>query len=138
MAERRSDGDNKIHYLSEALGRKARTLRDGDGGGTSDGMDPRVTRLEEWAKLSETRSARMEDKLDTIVGQLAQLPSRSTLLNYFIGAVGIGLAILAAILGGLAYLDGRDAKREAPAPIIVMTPATPAAPTPPATPAAKP
>ena len=48
-------------------------LRAGGGDGTYGGMDARVTRLEQWARIADQRSARIEDKLDKLTEILGGL-----------------------------------------------------------------
>lgn len=79
-------------------------LETGGGGGDSNDMDQRVTRLEEWAKLSGERMGRVEDKLDTIIGKLGALPSRTDLIVYALTGLGVSLAVVGAIVGALAVL----------------------------------
>ena len=91
----------------------------------------RVVRLEEWAKLSEARMSRMEDKLDQIIRRLAAIPTRIDLLGAFVAA----LAVLSIVFAGLGWLETRAARTtpaSAPVPPIVIqlpaasTPSTPA------------
>lgn len=101
---------DKIVQLSDYLTKPPANLPDdeplekGGGGGDSTGMEQRVTRLEEWAKLSGERMGRVEDKLDTIIGRLGALPSRTDLIVYALTGLGVSLAVVAAIVGGLAVL----------------------------------
>lgn len=79
-------------------------LENDGGGGDSTGMDQRVTRLEEWAKLSDQRMGRVEEKLDTIIGKLGSLPSRTDLIVYALTGLGVSIAVVGAIVGALAVL----------------------------------
>jgi hypothetical protein len=93
------------------------------GGGSGGTMDTRLTRLEEWAKLSEERAKRMEDKLDDLLQLVAAQPSR---IDYFVG-LGVVFAIVALIFAGMAWLDGRQANRMTqqappPQPIVIQVP----------------
>lgn len=91
-------------------------------GGTSTGMEERVTRLEEWSKVATDRLGRIETKVDA-------LPSKTDMLTMFIAT----FAVLALVFGGLAWLDGRanryaqqqsgSTPAVAPAPIIIQLPA---------------
>jgi hypothetical protein len=95
------------------------------GGGGGDSIDTRITRLEEWAKLSEERAKRMEDKLDALLRLVSAQPSR---VDYYIG-LAVVFAIVAVIFAGMSWLDGRQASRMAqqPAPstqpIVIQVPA---------------
>lgn len=87
-------------------------------------------RLEEWAKVSDQRMARIEDKLDQLSKNVGTLPSRTDLLTGY----GIVVAIIALVFAGMSWLDGRQAARAvqyvAP-PTAVSVPASPASPAPP-------
>ena len=90
----------------------------------------RVVRLEEWAKISEARMTRMEDKLDQIIRRLAATPTRIDLLGAFVAA----LAVLSIVFAGLGWLETRAARiQPAPAPaapIVIQLPVAAAPPTP--------
>lgn len=101
----------------------AEALRSRDGGGTSGGMDERVTRLEEWAKVADSRLGRIDDKLDIVIGRLSALPSRTDLVVYTLTGLGIALAIIAAIIGGLSWLgDKQDRAQPGTPPQVIVVP----------------
>jgi len=97
------------------------------GGGDSTGMDQRVTRLEEWAKLSGERFTRIEDKLDKILTELGRLPTREAVLGYAIGGFALAAAVIGIIIGAMGWLETRasrvDTSAPAAAPMIIQLPA---------------
>jgi hypothetical protein len=120
---------------SAAVERDAATLQSGDGGGTSDGMDQRVTRLEEWAKLSDQRMGRVEDKLDglgtTLADMRAHMLTRGDIADERRQQTATAWAIAGVIVGlvsaVIAWTQLRQAERPTspanPAPIIIHVPA---------------
>ncbi|MDE4274736.1 hypothetical protein PXK58_09005 [Phaeobacter gallaeciensis] len=76
-------------------------LKSGDGGGTFDGMEARVTRLEDKmdkvdGRLTsiEVTLARIEEKLDSKPGHWAVLALNATLLGLVLAAIGFGARVL--------------------------------------------
>ena len=83
-------------------------LKSGDGGGTSDGMDSRVTKLETQMEFVRDDLREIKGDLKTIIGRLGELPTKRDLTTNTLTIVVIGLAVLAitvgGIIGGLALL----------------------------------
>ncbi|MBO9441402.1 hypothetical protein J7363_04810 [Phaeobacter italicus] len=76
-------------------------LKSGDGGGTFDGMEARVSRLEDKMDRVEGRLtsievtlARIEEKLDSKPGHWAVLALNATLLGLALAAIGFGARVL--------------------------------------------
>lgn len=103
-------------------------LRKGSGGGNSGGMDQRLTRLEEWAKISEERAGRVEGKIDGIVARISSLPSKGELIGYAIATAALLVAVVTGMVSGLGWLETRASRMQpvsAPvlaAPIIIQVP----------------
>lgn len=68
-------------------------LKSSGGGGTMDGMNERVVRLEERTELFGKQLERIVLLLDSINAKLATLPSKEFLTASIIGALAIALAI---------------------------------------------
>ena len=77
----------KLMPLGGAGGRSP--LQSGDGGGTSDGMEARVTSLEK-------RFDRFEAKLDSLIRDVAEVKGRVSAMPSTWQLVGIILAVLGA------------------------------------------
>ena len=97
-------------------------LANGDGGGHDSWME-RTVRLEEWSKMSEQRMARIEDKLDRSIDimnevkvVLAGMATKRDLANYTFAGLGLGLALMAFIIGGVI---GGLAWIKVDAPIVI-------------------
>lgn len=111
-------------------------LKPTGGDGTSGGMETRVTRLEEWAKVSDERLGRIETKIDGVALTLGKLPSRAEAIGYAVGGIAVAAAIVAIIVGAMGWLETRAARLgpPTPVPIIFQLPAAaaplPAAPIP--------
>lgn len=92
-----------------------RGLKSGDGGGTSGGMESRLTRLE----VEGEQYRRDISEIKTSLKKLDDLPTKRDLTNNTLAIVTISLAVLAitvgGIVGGLAWLD-RPAPPSAVAP----------------------
>ena len=85
---------NEVRQISESL-------KSGDGGGTFDGMEARVSRLEDKMDRVEGRLtsievtlARIEEKLDSKPGHWAVLALNATLLGLALAAIGFGVRVL--------------------------------------------
>lgn len=105
-------------------------LKPDGGGGTSDGMEERVTRLETHFEYVRKDL----DEIKTSLKKLDDLPTKRDLTNNLVAIVTIGLAVLAitigGIVGGLAFLD----RPPLPTPLDVPSRNDPIVqPTPPAT-----
>ncbi|MFY0400823.1 hypothetical protein [Brevundimonas naejangsanensis] len=97
------------------------TLKNGDGDGTSGGMDSRVTKLETQMEFVRDDLREIKGDLKTIIGRLGELPTKRDLTANTLTIVVIGLAVLAitigGIVGGLAWID----RSGAPPPTAVAS-----------------
>lgn len=84
--------------FNKAAGRSA--LQTGGGGGTFDGMEPRVKALEVRADLSDQRLGRIEGKLDELIGKVATMEGEVRRLPGYPGLITI-LGVLVAVVAAL-------------------------------------
>ncbi len=96
--------------LNEPLGRR------GSGGEPPDGVN-RLVRLEEWARLSDSRFGRIEDKLDDILRVTDKLPTRAEMIGYAVGAFAVAAAIVGIIVAAMAWLETRAGRLDAQASV---------------------
>lgn len=126
--------EERIHSLKEHA-RFILKHDDGDGHGPS--MNDRVTRLETQFEYVRRDLDDIKADLKTAVASLSVLPTKQDLMNNLLVATGIGLAVLAivvgGIIGGLAWVapDDKAPQMVAPAPppaviVQVPTPSPPA------------
>jgi hypothetical protein len=104
-------------------------LSSGNGGGTFDGMEGRMSALEAHVK-------HIQSDLGEIKASLLILPTLGTkrdLITYTLTGLGFAVAMIAVVVGGLGWLETRAARiatPPAPAPIVIEVPAPPATPAP--------
>ncbi len=100
-------------------------LYGGGGGGTSDTMDARVTRLEVRMEHVDRTLASIDSKLDKANDRLMQLPTKTELSSWKLQWTALALAVVAVviggIIGGLAWIQPSPS---APAPTIIQLPST--------------
>lgn len=89
--------DDNLSYLDDYRD----ALKSGGGGGTFDGMEARVARLEDKMDRVEGRLtsievtlARIEEKLDSKPSHWAVLALNATLLGLVLAAIGFGARVL--------------------------------------------
>lgn len=70
-------------------------LRPGDGDGTSGGMESRVTRLEVLAEETGKRLERIDNKLDRLAEDVAEIKGRVSALPTTWQMIGLVVAVLA-------------------------------------------
>lgn len=91
----------------------------GEGGGGGDGtMGLRVGHI-------ETRMTRLEDKIDTVLRDLAGVASKADMRNYLLLSVAAFIALVAALVSGLGWLETRASRVEtapAAAPVVLQMP----------------
>lgn len=78
-----------------------RPLQHGGGGGTSDGMDSRVTKLETHMEYVRDDLREIKGDLKTVVSRLNELPTKKDLDTWRWQWMGIGIAIVALTVGGI-------------------------------------
>lgn len=102
-------------------------------GGTSGGMDGRVSRLEAHMEhvredVSEIKQslAGIAGKLDGLAEKMGALPTKSDVTAWKIQWTALSLAVVAitvgGIIGGLAWIQPAPEKPAAPAPIVIAVP----------------
>lgn len=100
-----NDQDNiDARLLQKAYERQAaemERLKSGGGGGTFDGMDGRVSRLE--AHMEHVRTDMSEIKLDlkATLSKLNELPTKADLNTWRWQWIATGVAIIALTVGGI-------------------------------------
>lgn len=84
-------------------------LKPRGGGGTSDGMEERVTRLETHFEYVRKDLDEIKADQKKIISALSALPTKRDLTTNILVMVAIGLSVMAitvgGIIGGLAFLD---------------------------------
>lgn len=102
---------------------RERELKSGGGGGTYDGMDSRVTRLEVHLEHMREDVAEVKSDLKAVLASLRDMPTKGDLWSWKLQwtAIGIGLValIVGGIIGGLAWIQPGAAP---PNPIVVTLP----------------
>lgn len=97
------------------------SLRGGKGGGTSDHMEARVTRLEIQMENVDRTLGSIDGKLDKVNDRLLLLPTKTDLNGWKLQWTALALAVVAiiigGIIGGLAWIQPASA----PATPIVVT-----------------
>lgn len=96
------------------------------GGGTSDGMDGRVSKLK--AHMEHTREDIRDIK--NILGNMSELlqdmPNKRDLTSWKLQWTGLGLALVAivigGIIGGLAWVQPSSSPAVSPQPIVITLP----------------
>ena len=91
MAEQFHDSSNVVSFSAGRPG-----LKSGAGGGTFDGMEPRVKVLEYRADQSEKRMERIDNKLDRALEGIARIEGRINAMPTTWQLVGLILAVLGA------------------------------------------
>lgn len=101
-------------------------LNTGGSGGTFDGMDGRVSRLEAHMEHVRDDMRDIKGTLGQIADQLNQLPTRNDLGNWKLQWAALGFGVMAivigGIIGGLAWIQPAPEKVSAPQPIVISVP----------------
>lgn len=112
-----------IRMADEPSANDGNLLQSGGGGGTMDGMNERIIRLEERTDLFGKQLDRIVTRLDSMdekLASLSKLPSKEFLVGTIISALAIALAIAALTFAIADYA----AKKAAPAtPAATQAPA---------------
>lgn len=87
------------HRFAQLSGAGRDGLKSGDGGGTSDGMEPRVKRLEDRLDKLYDKVGAVEVGIATLTERVAHLPSK--------GFIVTSLATAVVIIGGLVMMADR-------------------------------
>lgn len=102
------------------------SLKDGDGSGTFDGMDGRVSRLEAHMEHVREDMRDIKGTLGQIADKLNQLPTRDDLWSWKLQWAAIGFGVMAivigGIIGGLSWIQPTPEKPSAPQPIVITVP----------------
>ena len=113
-----------LHRLEERLEEIA--LKAGGGGGTSNGMEGRVTRLEVHMEHIREDLTEIKGDLKATLSKLGDMPTKSDLWSWKLQwtAIGIGMValIVGGIIGGLAWIQPEPNPAPAPQPIVVTIP----------------
>ena len=104
---------------TELAERRLKERGEGGSGGGDDGtMGLRVGHI-------ETRMTRLEDKIDTVLRDLAGVASKADMRNYLLLSVAAFIALAAALVSGLGWLETRASRVEtapAAAPVVIQMP----------------
>lgn len=108
-------------------------LKHDGGGGTSGGMESRVTRLEVTMEHVREDMREIKDTLKEMTGKLSELPTKNDLWawkwQWTAICVGTVAMIVGGIIGGLSWIQPAPVTPAAPAPIVITVP-TPQPPAP--------
>ena len=92
---------NEFRGQAQELRQIAQALKDGDGSGTSGGMDSRVTKLETHMEYVRHDLAEIKSDLKSVTATLATLPTKRDLTANIYAGIAIGLAVMAIVVGGI-------------------------------------
>lgn len=116
-----------------------------DAGDLIGGFDRRLTRQEEWGRLTDGRTTRLEDKIDRLIVEMADFRAdiranvatkadlaseRRRIEGQFWTAVGVivgAMALVATLFQTLQVQGSHPAAAPATAPIVIQLPAPAAA-----------
>jgi len=124
--------DKVVKEISESAD-TGRDLKSGNGSGTSDGMEGRVSRLEahmehvreDVGEIKQSLSS-IAAKLDSMSDKIGHLPTKTDLSSWKLQWGALGLAVMAivigGIIGGLAWIQPAPEKPAPPAPIVITVP----------------
>lgn len=76
-------------------------LQHGDGGGTYDGMETRVTRLETHMEYVRRDLDEVKADLKVILAALPTFATKRDLANFTLAGLGLGFAVMAIVIGGI-------------------------------------
>ncbi|WP_231499213.1 hypothetical protein [Comamonas aquatica] len=133
----KADEIEKITASFEKLPSQKTSYANGGGGGYDDGMDTRITKLENFAEDAKQRLARVETKLDHIDKEVSSFKwwlfgAVLTVVLTVIGTVvgtGVGIQQMTVSTFQAAGAQAQTASpTPQPTPIVIQIPALPAAP----------
>src|SRR5688500_3765647 len=81
-----------VDFARDAATAAQVSLKSGDHGGTSDGME-RIAKLEARADMTDQRLTRIEDKLDRVLERLGGMPTTNGLWGMIAAVIGVGLTM---------------------------------------------
>jgi hypothetical protein len=124
--------DDSLANASDRL-KATPQLQSGGGGGTLDGMNERITRLEARTELFAKQFDRIAVQLDGIGNkldvqnlQLAKLPTREFLLTTVLAAFAVALAVAALTFQVADYAAKQSAAPAVPSapsqPVVIVVP----------------
>lgn len=97
----------------------------------NDGMEARVTKLEEFAHDTRDRLTRIEGKLDTFATKADLQEMSASMVKWMVGtAVGLGVAAITVMTFVLNNASPKSAVSVTPPPIIINVPAQAVQPSP--------
>ncbi|WP_036505088.1 hypothetical protein [Novosphingobium sp. AP12] len=121
--------DRHAQQTRELAQAKADLLKAGGGGGISDGMDGRVSKLE--AHMEHVREDMRDIKqvlgdVATKLDRLTELPTKSDLSSWKLQWTALAFAavaiIIGGIIGGLAWIQPTPERSSPPQPIVITLP----------------
>lgn len=133
----KADEIEKITASFEKLPSQKTSYANGGGGGYDDGMDTRITKLENFAEDAKQRLARVETKLDHIDKEVSSFKwwlfgAVLTVVLTVIGTVvgtGVGIQQMTVSTFQAAGAQAQTASpTPQPTPIVIQIPALPTAP----------
>lgn len=77
---------------------KEMMLKSGGGGGTYDGMEPRIKRLEDDMKEVKDGLQNVRERLARIEGQLADMPTKDWMNTRMLAYFGVTIAAIGAMI----------------------------------------
>lgn len=118
-----------------AMQNKLDRLQSSGGGGTSDGMDERVTRLETHFEYVRRDLDEIKADLKGTLARLNEMPTKADLWQWKWQWTALALAavaiVIGGIIGGLSWIQPAPAPAgtaPTPAPIVIQVPQPQAAP----------
>jgi len=105
-------------------------LKGGGGGDIYDGMEGRVSALETHMEYVRADLGEIKSALRELSTEIKTLPTKRDLNGYVIGGIGLALAAIAIVIGGLGWLETRATRISTPSasavqPIVIQLPAPP-------------